>query len=86
MANNFYTSVGGLDRRSIMLQVEPSGPNVARLCEVLHPDADGIFQILDTDQKAAAKVSLMGTYIGVNIEILGPFATRELAVTAQTPE
>ena len=86
MADNFYTSLGGLHRDAFMLSKESTGPNVAPIAHVLHPDDDGIYQILDTDNKASDLVTLMGAFVGEGGILLGPHSTRAAAVAAQEPE
>lgn len=83
MANAFYTTVGGLRRNAIMLSEEPETPNDMRVAEVIFPDENGVYAVLDSDAKKTAKAALMAAYKELRKDVLGPFETMEAALEAQ---
>ena len=84
MADSYYTSLGGTGvTNAIMLESQPTGANVPHTAEIVNPDSDGVFLIKDGDPKGAAKNARMVAYQSLNTALLGPFATRALALAAQ---
>ena len=84
MADSYYTSLGGTGvTNAIMLESQSTGANVPHTAEIINPDSDGIFLIKDGDPKGTVKNARMVAYQTLNTALLGPFATRELALAAQ---
>ena len=84
MADSYYTSLGGTGvTNAIMLESQPTGANVPHTAEIVAPDADGLFLIKDGDPKGTVKNARMVAYQTLNSALLGPFATRALALAAQ---
>ena len=84
MADSYYTSLGGIGvANSIMLESQPTGANVPHTAEIVAPDADGLFLIKDGDPKGTVKNARMVAYQTLNPALLGPYATRALALAAQ---
>jgi hypothetical protein len=84
MADTYYTSLGGTGvTNAIMLESQPTGANVPHTAEIVAPDADGLFLIKDGDPKGTVKNARMVAYQTLNSALLGPYATRALALAAQ---
>ena len=84
MADSYYTSLGGTGvTNAIMLESQPTGANVPHTAEIVNPDSDGIFLIKDVDPKGTVKNARMVAYQTLNTDLLGPFASRALALAAQ---
>ena len=84
MADSYYTSLGGTGvTNAIMLESQPTGANVPHTAEIVAPDADGLFLIKDGDPKGTVKNERMVAYQTLNPALLGPYATRALALAAQ---
>jgi hypothetical protein len=84
MADSYYTSLGGTGvTNAIMLESQPTGANVPHTAEIVAPDADGLFLIKDGDPKGTVKNARMVAYQTLNSALLGPYATRALALAAQ---
>ena len=84
MADSYYTSLGGTGvTNAIMLESQPTGANVPHTAEIVAPDADGLFLIKDGDPKGTVKNARMVAYKTLNSALLGPYATRALALAAQ---
>ena len=83
MADSYYTSKGAAVTNAVALESQSTGANVPTLSEIIHPDSDGIFHVKESDPKAAAKNLRMVAYQSVNAAVLGPYASRALALAAQ---
>ena len=84
MADSYYTSLGGTGvTNAIMLESQSTGANVPTTAEIVNPDSDGLFLIKDGDPKKTVKNARMVAYQTLNPALLGPYATRALALAAQ---
>ena len=84
MADSYYTSLGGTGvTNAIMLESQSTGANVPHTAEIVHPDSSGLFLIKDGDPKGTVKNARMVAYQTLNSALLGPYATRALALAAQ---
>ena len=84
MADSYYTSLGGTGvTNAIKLESQPTGANVPHTAEIVTPDSDGLFLIKDGDPKGTVKNARMVAYQTLNSALLGPYATRALALAAQ---
>ena len=84
MADSYYTSLGGTGvTNAIMLESQPTGANVPITAEIVNPDSNGLFLVKDGDPKGTVKNARMVAYQTLNSALLGPYATRALALAAQ---
>ena len=83
MADSYYTSLGRTVTNAVMLESQPTGANVPHTAEIVHPDADAIFHIKQTDPKSTVKNARMVAYQAINSALLGPYSTRAEALSAQ---
>ena len=84
MADSYYTSLGGTGvTNAIMLESQSTGANVPITAEIVNPDSNGIFLIKDGDPKWTVKNARMVAYQALNSALLGPYASRALALAAQ---
>ena len=83
MADSYYTSKGAAVTNAVALESQSTGANVPTLAEIIHPDSDGIFHVIESAPKATAKSLRMVAYQSVNAAVLGPYNSRALALAAQ---